>query len=66
MSAPTEIFEVVDRLTGKRAMEHVHLTAQAGLDWLAALPEKHHSRYRVQSVPVFAGAVRVSGEEQQQ
>lgn len=48
-----EVFEVVDRLNGRRAMEHVHPTAQAALNWLGALDEKYHRQYRVQSVPMF-------------
>jgi 8-oxo-dGTP diphosphatase len=51
--AVSEVFEVVERRTGQRAMEHVHLTATAGLDWLARQPEKYHTLYRVQSVAVY-------------
>lgn len=53
--APTEVFEVVERRTGQRAMEHVHLTGMAALDWLERQPVKYHTLYRVQSVAVYGG-----------
>jgi hypothetical protein len=49
----TEVYEIVDRLTNRRAIEQVFLTAQEALNWLEIKPPKHHSNYRVQAVAVY-------------
>lgn len=54
MADPGEVFEIVDRLSGRRVTETVYLTASDALDRLAKWPEKYHKGYRVQSVVVWA------------
>lgn len=56
-AAPAEVFEIVDRLTGKRATEVVYLTGTAALDqlqkWVADYGKPEIvKQYRVQSVRV--------------
>lgn len=61
---PTEVFEVIERLSGRRVMEHVHLTGQAALDWIEnGIPAKDHGKYRAQSVKVYAAPAPVSSGE---
>lgn len=47
------IYEVVDRLSGRRWMEHVHLTEAAAHDWVMQQTERMQNLSRVQEVVVY-------------
>ena len=53
MNEITEVYEIVDRLTNRRVLEQIFLTAQEALNWIEIKPPMHHSNYRVQSVAVY-------------
>lgn len=48
----TEVFEIVDRHTGRRYMEVIYLTADQAMNAVAGWPKSTQASARVQSVRV--------------